>query len=477
MNCFTRFLLLFALFTSIIACGDPPEPAGEKPVNVLLLFVDDLRPELGCYDHPLVKSPNIDRLAAGGVLFERAYCNIPVCGASRASLLTGVRPTRYRFLDYDTYADEDLPGLTCLPQHFKDHGYYTLSNGKVFHHRDDRATAWDENWRPAVATSWRDYQLPENIRLDTSGQTRGPAFETAAVPDSAYFDGRIARKTIRDLQRLAAEERPFFLAAGFLKPHLPFNAPQPYWDLYPPELIRLPDNPLPPEGAPAAAIHRWGELRAYHDIPPEGPVSEAMARDLIRGYYAAVSYVDAQIGLVLDELERLGLAGNTLVVLLGDHGWNLLEHGLWCKHSNFRTSLRTTLIARGPGITAGGKATGLVEFVDLYPTLCDLAGLPLPNHLDGASLRPQLENPAAPGKDRIIAKWFDGLTIVTDRYAYTEWSKSDSAFYARMLYDHQTDLAENQNLANDPALQATIEGLRREMLEYRGEEYSAEVRE
>jgi len=470
----TRILLL-ALPWLLIACGAPAVPADERPPNVLLLFVDDLRPELGCYGHPLVQSPNIDRLAGGGVLFERAYCNIPVCGASRASLLTGKRPTRQRFLSYDTYADKDLPGLACLPQHFKDHGYYSISNGKVFHHLDDRADAWHERWRPAVTTSWRDYQLPENIHLDTSGQTRGPAFEAANVPDSAYFDGRIARKTARDLQRLAAADQPFFLAAGFLKPHLPFNAPRQYWDRYPPELIRLPDNPMPPEGAPAAAIHNSGELRAYHDIPPQGPVSDAMAHDLIRGYYAAVSYVDAQVGLVLDELERLGLAGNTLVVLLGDHGWNLREHGLWCKHSNFRTSLRTTLIARGPGIAEGGQARGLVEFVDLYPTLCDLAGLPLPEHLDGASLRPQLADPATAGKDRIIAKWFDGLTIVTDRYAYTEWSKSDSASYVSMLYDHQTDLAENHNIADDPALQATIEALRQEMREHRGAEYSTEA--
>ena len=267
------------------------------------------------------------------------------------------------------------------------------------------------------------------------------------MPDNAYFDGKLAEKSMEDLKKLKARNQPFFLAVGFYKPHLPFNAPQKYWDLYPLEKIRLPDNPHPPKDAPEQAIHEFGELRAYFDIPTEGPVRESFARKLIQGYYAATSYMDAQVGRLLETLEELDLDDNTIVILLGDHGWNLLEHGLWCKHSNFRTSLRTTLIARGPGIAGGGKADGLVELIDLYPTLCELTGLPLPDHLDGSSLVPILEDPAAPGKPRVIAKWYDGYTFKTDRYAYTEWRNRDSIVYARMLYDHQTDLDENVNIS------------------------------
>ena len=431
-----------------------------KP-NVLFIAVDDLRPQLGCYGHQQMISPNLDALAASGVLFERAYCNMPVCGASRASLLTGLRPTRKRFLSYLTRADVDAPGVLSLPGHFQKNGYTTISNGKISHHAPDNAGAWSEKpWRgrevPGMTythkTVGRGYLLLANqaiARKNAKGS--GPAYECADVPDSAYSDGRVADKTIYDLRRLQKAGKPFFLAAGFYKPHLPFNAPKKYWDLYPPSQIDLADNPFAPKDAPKESLHNSGELRSYHGIPPKGRLPDDLARKLIRGYYACTSYTDAQIGRVLTELDRLGLADNTIVILWGDHGWNLGEHGLWCKHCNYRTSLRVPMIVRAPGVT-GGKTTGnLAEYVDIYPTLCDLAGLPLPSHLEGTSFVPILHKPDQAWKSAVFSRFGNGESIKTDRYCYTEYrNRKTGQFLARMLYDHKTDLQENTNLSERP---------------------------
>jgi arylsulfatase A-like enzyme len=366
--------------------------AGSRKPNVLFLAVDDLRPQLGCYGHQRMISPNIDKLASEGVTFLRSYCQVPVCGASRASLLTGTRPTANRFLGYATWAEKDLPGALSVAEHFRNNGYHTISNGKIFHHRADCRNGWSEEpWHPKG--NWRNYLLEENQRLNRrKSKPAGPAYECADVPDNAYFDGQVADKGISDLRRLEREDKPFFLALGFLKPHLPFNAPKKYWDMYKPQEIDLADNPFRPKGAPDAALHNWGELRAYHGIPPKGPLSEELARKLVHGYYACVSYTDAQIGRVVGELDRLGLRENTVVVLWGDHGWNLGEHGLWCKHCNFETSLHSPLIVTGPGIAGGSKSNALTEYLDIYPSLCELCDLPQPGHLQGRSFVPLLEN-------------------------------------------------------------------------------------
>jgi len=424
--------------------------AQKKKSNVLFLAVDDLRPQLGCYGHEQMISPNIDRLGAEGVIFLRSYCQVPVCGASRASLMTGVRPTANRFLGYDTWAQKDLPGALSIAEHFKNNGYHTISNGKIFHHRTDCLDSWSEDpYRPKGP--WRNYQLKENIKLEKKiSPKRGPAFESADVPDNAYFDGMIADKGISDLRRLKNMDKPFFLALGFFKPHLPFNAPKKYWDLYKREEIDLADNPFRPKGAPDAALHNWGELRAYHNIPPKGPLSEDMARTLIHGYYACVSYTDAQIGRVLKELDRLGLRDNTIVILWGDHGWNLGEHGLWCKHCNFETSLHSPLIVRAPKIKAGSRSNALTEYLDIYPSLCQLCELPLPGHLQGKSFVPLLKNPNIPWKKAVFSRYFKGDSVKTDRYRYTEWRDKTNKVYARMLYDHSVDLVENVNISERP---------------------------
>ncbi|MCK4965914.1 sulfatase, partial [bacterium] len=356
----------FALPISL-QCRNGQGVKNGKP-NVLFIAVDDLRPQINCYGHSQMISPNIDALASSGTIFSRCYCQVPVCGASRASLLTGTRPTRSHFVTWLSRADKERPSATVLPSHFKNNGYYTISNGKVFHHKIDSMEAWSEKpWRSNILPYpdkkvWN-YLKEENIAiLDASKNNRGPSYESADVPDNAYFDGKTADKAISDLNRLNKMDKPFFLAVGFLKPHLPFNAPKKYWDLYKRESIDLADNPFRPKGAPDAALHNWGELRQYVGIPGKGPLSDELARTLVHGYYACVSYTDAQIGRVVGELDRLGLRENTVIVLWGDHGWQLGEHGLWCKHCNFETSLHSPLIVSAPEFNGGQKTKALTEF-------------------------------------------------------------------------------------------------------------------
>ncbi len=447
----------FAIPGSVFySCGIGP--IRKKP-NVLFIAVDDLRPQLKCYGHEQMISPNIDRLASQGVTFKRTYCQVPVCGASRASLLTGVRPTRNRFVNYETWVDRDLPGALTLPGHFLNNGYQTLSNGKVFHHLEDNEQSWSEPaWWPEGP--WRNYWLERNKTLaQNNPRGVGPAFEVADVADQAYRDGKIADKSISDLKRLKGVNQPFFFAVGFRKPHLPFNAPKKYWDLYKRENINLVDNPFRPKGAPDAALHNWGELRQYTNIPKQGSLSDALARTLIHGYYACVSYTDAQIGRMLTELDNLGLRDNTIVVLWGDHGWQLGEHGLWCKHCNFETSLHSPMIISTPWHVGDQKTNALTEFVDIYPTICELCDLPMPDHLDGKSAVPLLENPNRPWKEAVFSRFKDGDSIKTDRFRYTEWSKTDGNVYARMLFDHIQDPFENLNISELPENQEIIQKL------------------
>jgi arylsulfatase A-like enzyme len=389
-------------------------------------------------------------LAAEGLTFNRTYCNVPVCGASRASILSGVRPGVNRFLGYDTYQQKDYPGVLSLPMHFKNNGYTTISNGKVYHHDDDDKAAWDEIWKPQsrTKTGWRDYVTEENIKL-TVGEKRGLPWENADVHDTAYFDGRIAKKAIEDLQKLKNTGEPFFLAVGFLKPHLPFNAPTKYWDLYDPENISLPDNYLRPESTPKEAFHNFGELRSYATVPEKGDVSDEMANKLIHGYYACVSYTDAQIGKILSTLEELELDENTIVILWGDHGWNLGDHKMWCKHCNFESSLHVPMIVKAPGKSEGQKTNAITEYIDIYPSLCDLAGLPIPDHVDGESFVPLMEGKNMK-KDFAISKFHDGVTLVKGDLFYTEYIDKEGNLKARMLFDHSTDPLELDNLAEKP---------------------------
>jgi arylsulfatase A-like enzyme len=448
-------LLAMAAFCLAPPANASPDSVVERP-NVLFLAIDDLRPEIGAYGADYMQTPAIDRLAAEGVTFVRAYANVPVCGASRASMMTGLRPTRERFLTYFSRADEDAPGAPTLAGWFRQAGYTTISLGKVLHHSDDAADSWSEPaWDPENDSlpgyrKWRNYLVEENIREDMKKNGRPPAWEAADVDDDAYFDGKVALRAIDYLQRFAGNGEPFFLAVGFVKPHLPFNAPRRYWDLYPEDSVQGTVNQPFPESAPARAWHNWGELRHYAGVPGgDAPVPEDLARTLVRGYRAATSYSDAQVGRVLDALETLGLTENTVVVLWGDHGYSLGEHGLWVKHSPFELANRIPLIVRTPGVNPG-VAHGLVESVDLYPTLVELAGLPAPAHLEGRSFTRALHDPDDGLKRMVFTRWQNSDSIRTSRYHYTEWRNEDGGVVARMLYDHQRDPGERNNLAGNP---------------------------
>ncbi|WP_026210485.1 sulfatase [Flexithrix dorotheae] len=451
-NNFLCGYLIIAMLVSF-SCQNPKESETEKSEagkpNILFIAVDDLRPELGVYGAKHIKSPAIDKLSAESLVFDRAYCNIPVCGASRASLLSGIRPGRHRFIGYSTYLDEDYPGVTSLPKHFKNNGYTTISNGKIYHHKDDDKMAWNEVWKPAGALSPRDFASDKNVEIDNTEGKRGYPYENANVPDSAYNDGKIADKTVQDLKKLKEKGEPFFMAVGFLKPHLPFNAPAKYWDLYDSTQISLPENYLQPETTPKAAYHNFGELRHYSGVPKKGPVSDELANKLIHGYYASVSYTDAQIGKLLDALKTLELDQNTIVILWGDHGWNLGDHQLWCKHCNFESSLHVPLILKVPGQTSGKHTSAIAEFIDIYPSLSELAGLPIPEHTDGESLVP-LINGLNRTKDFAISKFHDGVTLVKGNLFYTEWLDKEDQVRARMLFDHSNDPLELNNLAESP---------------------------
>ncbi len=431
--------------------------AAEKP-NVLLICVDDLKPLLGCYGAPIIQSPNIDRLAARGVLFERAFCNQAVCAPSRNSLMTGLRPQTIGIYDLPTNFRKGVPDAVTVAQYFKGHGYRTEAMGKIFHvghgNVDDKISWSVPHWQPKVDN----YRLPASTavtRLSRAGGARGTATECADVPDNAYRDGMIAEEAIARLR--AAKEKPgepFFLAVGFLKPHLPFVAPKKYWDLYQRQSFDPPKRQEPPEGAPEFAPTKWGELRQYSDIPKVGPLTVEQQRELIHGYHAATSYTDAQIGRVLDALDRSGLAEKTIIVLWGDHGWHLGDHGMWCKHTNYEQAAHIPVIVVAPGIARAGAKTGsLIETVDIYPTLCELAGLPAPKGLDGASFAQVLSQPSAATKKAVFHVYprgqLMGCAVRTERYRLVEWKKigapSDTAVLE--LYDYQADPDETKNLA------------------------------
>ena len=445
----------------------------ERPkLNVLFIAVDDLRPELACYGHPQIRSPQIDKLAARGMLFERAYCQQAVCAPSRASLLTGCRPDTTRIYDLQTPLRKAMPNVLSLPQHLRKNGYETVSLGKIYHHwNDDNGIGWSvPAWHPSGEWKGRGYRSPESLRAMEERDKAtpamkgiGPAFEAADVPDNGYPDGATADKAIEELRRLKGA--PFFLAIGFLKPHLPFNAPKKYWDLYRREDIKLPTNRDWPKDMPPIAGSNWGELRQYTGIPARGNLPDDQARELIHGYYACVSYTDAQVGRVLDELDRLGLRERTLVVLWGDHGWKLGEYSAWCKHTNFELDTHAPLLLSVPGQKNAGKKTrAFVEFVDIYPTLCEAAGLSLPAHLEGTSMLPLLDDPERPWRAAAFSQYprgrIMGYTMRTDRYRYTEWiDRRTKEIQARELYDHETDPGENVNLAGHPDHKETVEKL------------------
>ncbi|MEQ8786028.1 MAG: sulfatase [Pirellulaceae bacterium] len=442
--------------------------------NVLLILADDLRPALGCYGHPIVKSPNIDRLAASGTIFTHAYCQLPSCCPSRTSLLTGLRPESTHVLSNgDAHFREHLPEVVTLPQRFKSQGAWCMELGKVFHRRDPRS--WSEpKWIPEPPLAYPIYRTPPNIERQRQARVtpkpddwwgyskwiKADSWEAPDVADDALFDGLLAGKAV-ELLAQHKDER-FFLAVGFFRPHLPFIAPKKYFDLYPQESITLPENDAPPKDAPTFAAHNSPESRSYDDIPRGGAIAKQKQRQLLRAYYASVSYVDAQIGRVLDALEDNGLAENTVVVLVSDHGYHFGEHGMWNKLTNFEEATRATLIVRAPGHKPG-RSPRLVELVDLYPTLCALCDVPPSADLEGTSFAPLLDAPDRPWKTAAFSqanpRGVMGYSLRTERYRYVAWRKNGEVV-AEELYDHRRDTGENVNLAESSEKQVVLEQLR-----------------
>jgi arylsulfatase A-like enzyme len=482
----------YLLSLAILWIASPWLYAAEK-FNVLMIAVDDLRPELGCYGNSLVKSPNIDRLAARGIVFNRAYVQQAVCSPSRTSLMTGLRPDVTKVWDLETHFRAAQPDCVTLPQLFKTNGYHCAALSKIYHKGFEDGRSWSEpHWYPtgrSVDTDLADYTKQIISKHETSviefaveltdgpapkngkRPKKGPAFEVSPKADDQLPDGATASEAVKRIRTLKAQGRPFFLAVGLLKPHLPFVAPKQYWDLYDPNTIPEPTFQSLPQGCPKFAGHTNGELHAYPGVPKENPIPSEYARTLRHGYYACVSYIDAQVGRLLDALEKEGLADRTVVILWGDHGWQLGEHGLWHKHTNFEAATRAPLLISVPqSKTAGQKCDVPVEFVDVYPTLAELCGLGVPEKIDGTSLCELIEEPTAsstrvaisqyPRRDEVSGTNLMGYSVRDSRWRATFWrDRSGSKIVARELYDETSDPNETVNLADNLEHQILLDSL------------------
>ncbi len=428
--------------------------------NVLFIAIDDLRPELGTYGNSWIKSPNIDTLSQQGIRFNKAYCQVPLCGPSRASLLSGIRPKADRFFDNNDAMVNPIPDAVTLPQAFKENGYTTISNGKIFHHTMDTAEqSWSEKPFDLTNPGHMKRNDPQSEKYINHSNNYGPFYEIADVPDEAYIDGEICDKTIKDLHRLKDSDKPFFLACGFVRPHLPFYAPKKYWDMYDRDEIKLADNRFHPVDAPDS-LRASGEVQQYHlrDIEFNSENFHKIAR---HGYYACVSYVDNLVGKVLKTLDELELRDNTIVVLWGDHGWLLGEHNLWSKHYLLHDAIRTTLIVSVPGLKKGAETDSIVELIDIYPTLCELAGIEIPANVQGESMKALLKDPKKEHKKQAFSRFLTGDTIVTQDYIYTKYKAGDS-----MLYDLKKDPSENRNVVSEPEYKSISDELSRHLQEF-----------
>lgn len=429
------------------------ERGGGRPPNVLLIMADDLNNDLGAYGHRVVRTPNLDRLSSRGVRFDRAYTQFPLCSPSRVSLLTGRRPDTTRVHDLTTDFRTTLPDVVTLPQAFRRVGYVSARVGKIYHYGNpgqigtsglDDPASWDEVVNP------RGVDKDEEPVLTNLTPKRGLgsalAYYASPAPDEAHTDGKVAAETIALLEKY--RDRPFFIGAGFYRPHCPFIAPRKYFDLYPLDRIAAPAfKPADREGVPADA---WFTRPPNWDVPPDG------LRETIRAYYASISFLDANVGRVLDALDRLGLADRTIVVFVSDHGYHLGDRGQWMKQTLFEPATRAPLVIAGPGVRAAGTPSArTVEFLDLYPTIVALAGVPAPPGLQGRSLVPLLEDPTArwdhPAFSQVRrgppSDTYMGYSVRTEAWRYTEW---DGGARGAELYDERADPGERRNLAADP---------------------------
>ena len=531
-NNYFKFAMILLLAIASTAVFAQKKPAA-KP-NILFIAVDDLKPILACYGNTLVKTPNIDRLAKIATVFNSNYCQQAVCGPTRASIMTGKRPDYTKIWNLTTQMRDMNPDILTLPQYLISQGYETSGIGKIYHPSSAINGVDPASWSiPYLKSEEKDF--PANLGEPANGQyqlaatkalmtpemikerkqknkelaqendenpksIKGPSTECVDVPDNAYNDGVNALIAQKQIIALSKQNKPFFMAVGFSKPHLPFVAPKKYWDLYQRDEMPIAPFQEHAKNSPLIAYHQSGELRNYPDITEfvTLPVDSLRIglklekqKELVHGYYAAVSYMDAQVGILLNTLESLGTLDNTIIVLWGDHGWHLGDHDLWHKHTVFEQATRAPLIIAAPGIK-GGKTNSQSEFVDVFPTICNLAGLPIPNQVDGKSLKPLMLNNKASVKEYSISQYprklkkeeaaslgykkgnLMGYTLRTERYRYTIWMNdftSKQAFetskvYASELYDYEKDPLEKVNVVKDKKYENTSSELNSKMIEF-----------
>lgn len=495
-----RLLLLSCVYVAFV------DSALAQAKNVLFVVVDDLKPVVGAYGQTQMVTPHMDALAASGTTFLNAHAQQAICGPSRISFLTGKRPDATKVYDLSTFMRDVTPNTITLPEHFKANGYETVGMGKFFHMArkndpqswtlpfiEDKKLPYTAGFQKPVMKHYQSEEVRKTVselseeaehleREDMQKEGLFPSFEALDIPDDAYPDGAMAVKSIELMKGFAETDKPFFLAVGFHRPHLPFVAPKKYWDLYDRTKIQVAEHQGRAEGAPSMAYHKSGELQNYTDIPRNLDIDHRLPKEkqqeLIHGYYASVSYVDAQIGKIIAYMKESGLWENTIIVLLGDHGWHLGDHGLWNKHTNFEQATRTVLIIRSPDLPESVSNTSPVELIDIFPTVSQLAALSVPQEVQGKSLLPILTKKSTRIREVAMSQYprdaFMGYTVRSDRYRYTEWVKKSavekSAKFPQKsspdleLYDYSIDPLETRNLINDPKYAEIAKDLRAQLV-------------
>ncbi len=464
-----KIIFVVALSLNVASCQ---EPVSKQP-NVLFIAVDDLRPDLGIYGDQTVISPNIDKLGGQGTIFINHYVTVPTCGASRASMLTGLLPTSRNHLSNHVFRDiiakkSPSTGPETFVHHLKQNGYYTVGIGKMSHSVDGFIYAYDEpvgtekemplSWDEMLmdtgdwGTGWNSFFAYSGGENRTDSNKMVKPYQASDVPDEGYPDGLTANLAVKKLGELAEKKQPFFLGVGFFKPHLPFNAPKKYWDMYEEEDMPPSPNPFLPENVSRKSLHTSNELNQYKLGEEKAGLDSALtdnyAKKLMHGYRACITYMDVQVGKVLNELERLGLRENTIIVLWGDHGWHLGDHRLWGKHALFDRSLRSPLIIATPNYLKNNRIENVVSSVDIYPTISELCNLPAPDGLDGSTLTALLTNEnSTKDNGRAYSYFRNGISLKTQKYRLVKYFREEQPTIE--LYDHKTDPYETKNVAED----------------------------
>lgn len=465
-NFYKLTLFTFFIAFTITGCKNKELDSSDanlslKKQNILFISIDDFRPKISSYGETKMITPNIDKLASEGLQFNNAYTNIAVCGASRASIMTGIRPSEKRFNDFSTRASVDTPNAIPLNRIFKENGYETISYGKIYHHKDDFQEYWTEKDGGQIQSDFQDPISIARIENAERGEygKKQPTFEYPDVDDYAYNDGKITKKAINKLKALKSKNRPFFMAIGYVSPHLPFIQPKKYWDMYDHDAIKLADNSFQPKNSPDIAIeaqHNSAEMRKnYLDIPEHGKLDDSLARNLIHGYYASVTYMDALIGELIKALDDLGLRENTTIVFWSDHGYFLGEHGFWCKHSTFEEAVKIPFIISSPNHIKNKTTASFTELVDVYPTLCEIANIKAPTYLQGESLIPVLENPSTILKTEVYTRYKQGEAVIDKDFSYTEFYEGEK-YLGNMLYDNLNDYKQNTDISKLPSNKSVV---------------------